>query len=928
MTQRSRTILSILGVTKLDDKFSILIVTFLSIVLTGLAVTTQTAIRLKRISPSVDASGRQRMLTQRMMGRAFLLASGDRTALSDGRKSAAEFEEGLAALRGGGRTAGVELAPAPGAISLYLDQLETRWRVFKPEYEWLLKNADKRASVEYKRRLGGLEAQSDLLLAATEEVTRRLRRHASARVLNGAIGLLLGLAAAALLTFALAFRTLRRELIKPLEELISSAERISTGDYHAVPAEIRDGELGTLALALEKISDSAVKRINADKITNTLLNLAVETEDLPTLLKIALETVLTADWLCVEPKGAIFIADNAAKKLTLAAQSGLPAAQWAACAEVGFGRCLCGRAAEAGEVIYAGGVEARHENMYEDIKEHGHYCVPMLSGGRLVGVLSLYLAPDYLCDRDEVTQLKGIAALLAQIIEKKKVQTENRKMSEALRQAAEAVFITGTDGRITYANEAFERMTGFSAEEALGKTPNLLKSGEHSPEYYSSMWDSMQKGLPWTGRIVNKRKDGGLFTVQANIFPLKDSSGKTTAYVTLQEDVSELVDTEEQLRQSQKMEAVGRLAGGVAHDFNNILMAIDGYAGFIRRSLPAGSQEASDAGEIIKAVQKAAALTRQLLAFSRKQKALFQALDLRQAVLGGEKMLRRLLGEMVTLNISVADDSGMIKADPGQIDQIMMNLLVNAKDAMPEGGSIEIRVAGHKSILPVPTPVGTMPAGEYTVLSVYDTGAGMDKETLARIFDPFFTTKPKGKGTGLGLSIVYGAVKHHGAYITVASRPGKGSTFTLYFPVFSEPGGKGELPPAQALRTLPAPAFVLLAEDDPMVLASVERMLRELGAEVRAFPEPGKLLEFAAGYAGGIDILLTDIVMPGMDGFALAERLTAQKTGVRVIYMSGYTDPDIFKGRLGLPGIVFLQKPFNEELLAETLSRVLAAGAV
>ncbi|OGR41164.1 MAG: hypothetical protein A2X35_07150 [Elusimicrobia bacterium GWA2_61_42] len=867
------------------------------------------------------------MLTQRMMGRAFLLASGDQAALLDGLKSAAEFEEVLAALRGGGRAVGVELAPAPGRIIPCLDQLEARWRAFKPGYEWLLDNADKRASGEFKLRLAGLEAQSELLLDAAEEVTRRLRRHASARIINVAIGLLLGLAAAALLAFVLAFRTLRRELIKPLEELISSAERISTGDYHAVPAEIRDGELGTLALALEKISDSAVRRINADKITNTLLNLAVETEDLDAFYREALTALLSSPWLCVEPKGAIFTADPVSRTLTLAAQSGLNEALLTACAEVPSGRCLCGRAAGSREVVHAENLDARHETTYPGIAPHGHYCVPMLSGDRLVGVLNFYLDPGHRYDQEEADRLRAIAALMAQITEKKLAQAENRRSSEALRQTTDAAFITDTDGKITYVNEAFEKMTGYAAAEALGRTPNLLKSGEHPQEYYAGMWTSLQKGIPWTGRIVNRRKDGTAFTVQANIFPLKDSAGKATAYVTLQTDISAQEELEEQLRQSQKMEAMGRLAGGVAHDFNNILMAIDSYAGFIRKQLPVDSQEAADAGEISRAVQKAAALTRQLLAFSRKQKAVFQPLDLRQAVLGSEKMLRRLLGEAVSLKISAAEDVKPIKGDPGQIDQVIMNLLVNAKDAMPGGGGIEIRVAGHKSILPVPTPLGTMPAGEYSVLSVADTGEGMNKETLSRIFDPFFTTKPKGKGTGLGLSIVYGAVKHHGAYILVSSRPGKGSIFTIYFPVLAEPvSGEGQAADVPAVSAL-LNVSVFLAEDDAVLVASVARMLRDLGAEVRAFSEPEKLLEAAVAHPGRIDLLLTDIVMPGMDGFALAERLAAQRPGLKVIYMSGYTDPDIFKGRLERPGLVFLQKPFNEALLAETLSRVLAAGA-
>ena len=544
-----------------------------------------------------------------------------------------------------------------------------------------------------------------------------------------------------------------------------------------------------------------------------------------------------------------------------------------------------------------------------------------------MGVLNLYLQPDHESDPDEIVQLESVASLLAGLIDKKYAHAEHRKMSEIVQQASEAVFVTETDGKIIYVNAAFERMTGYTAEEALGKKPSLLKSGEHPPEYYEDMWTNMEKGVPWTGKIINKKKDGAFCTVQANIFPLKNSAGETTSYVTIQEDVSALAEVEEQLRQSQKMEAVGRLAGGVAHDFNNILLAISGYAQFLSPELRGNAQAEADLAQINKSVDRAAALTRQLLAFSRKQKAAFQPLDLRRAVLESGKMLKRLIGENISLEISAAEDMKTIKADPGQVDQVLMNLLVNAKDAMPGGGRIELKTFPHKQALHLPTLFGAMPPDEYSVLSVRDSGSGMDKETLSKIFDPFFTTKPKGKGTGLGLSIVYGIIKHHGAYLTVTSQPGKGSTFTVYFPVMTmaikEPAPLPSGP--EAVTAIPPGVTIFLAEDDPLVMASVTRTLRSLGANVEPFSDPAKLLDYAAGYAGNIPLLLTDIVMPEMDGFTLAECLTRKNPKTAVIYMSGYTDPDIFKGRLEKPGIIFLQKPFRAELLAEAVVRALAA---
>jgi len=926
METRSRTLFSVVGVEKLDDRFFMLISIFLGISLIGLIISVQVALSLMNISPAIDAAGRQRMLVQRMAGKAFRLSPGYRISVRGDAKDAGEFEEALAALRNGGVAAGVRLSAAPRDIRPHLDSMETRWRVFKPEYKWLLENADKSGTAAFRLRLNKLDAESEPLLAAAQAAVAQLRLHAQ-RHLNTALYLLLTLAAAALAVFFLAFRSLKDCLLDPLEKLTEAAGKIADGDFSPVLACVSEDEMGMLQRSFSKMAAAVRKDRQTRKITTDLLTLAVQDYPLEVFLEEALKVILSAPWLKVDQKGAIFLSENASRTLVLKAQCGLAEALKTACAAVPFGRCLCGRAAERGEMIFAGNIDSRHENSYEGIRPHGHYCVPLKSGGLLMGVLNLYLQPGHESDPEEMAQLESVASLLAGLIDKKYAHAEHRRMSEIVQQASEAVFVTETDGKIVYVNAAFEKMTGYTAEEALGKKPSLLKSGEHPPEYYEDMWTNMEKGVPWTGKIINKKKDGTFCTVQANIFPLKNSAGETISYVTIQEDVSALAEVEEQLRQSQKMEAVGRLAGGVAHDFNNILLAISGYAQFLSPALRGDAQAEADLAQINKSVDRAAALTRQLLAFSRKQKAAFQQLDLRRAVLESGKMLKRLIGENISLEITAAEDMKMIKADPGQVDQVLMNLLVNAKDAMPGGGRIELKTFPHKQALHLPTLFGAMPPDEYSVLSVRDNGSGMDKETLSKIFDPFFTTKPKGKGTGLGLSIVYGIIKHHGAYLTVTSQPEKGSAFTVYFPVMTmaikEPApllsGPG------AVTAIPPGVTVFLAEDDPLVMASVTRTLRGLGANVEPFSDPARLLDFAAGYAGNIPLLITDIVMPEMDGFTLAERLTRKSPKTAVIYMSGYTDPDIFKGRLEKPGIIFLQKPFRAELLAEAVVRALAA---
>ena len=924
MASRPKSLFSILGVRKLRDKFILLLSVFVGISLIGLLVSVRVAFSLKGVSSSIVAAGRQSVLAQRMVLTALGASQEHALSVPEAPGTPGEFEETLSVLRNGGKMDGSRLLPAPRKILPYIEKTEALWPVFRTDYKWITENRDKRSSSEFKRRLNKLEDESGPLLSASQETAAGLRAHAM-DLINTALKLMLALTAAVLAVFILALRSMRCCLLGPLEELTAASEKIAGGDFSPLLTYNETDELGDMQRSFSKMCGTVTKDRNARKVTADILTLAIQNDTLDAFLKSALDAILSVPWFMIQPKGAIFLSDNDTKKLVLKAQKGLHESLLKLCAEVPFGHCLCGRSAASGKMIFAEDVDEFHENSHEGMEPHGHYCVPLRSGEALIGVLTLYLEAGHKADPDEADQLKSVAALLAQTIEKKRAHGELRKMAEIIQQASETVFITGTDGRITYANKAFERTTGFTMGEALGKTPNLLKSGEHPPEYYAEMWTSMQRGHPWTGRIINKKKNGDLYTVQANIFPIKNAAGETTAYVTIQEDVSALTDVEEQLRQSQKMEAVGRLAGGVAHDFNNILMAIDGYARFIAPALNGNAQAEEDLAEINKSVFRAAALTRQLLAFSRKQKAAFQPLDLRAAVLESEKMLKRLIGEGLSLEISAEADLKPIKADPDQIGQILMNLLVNAKDAMPGEGRIEIKVRSHDLTLPISTPLGTIRPGEYAVLSVRDSGSGMSRETISRIFDPFFTTKPKGKGTGLGLSIVYGIIKHHNAHITVESQPGQGSTFTAYFPVLTEavpaPGpAAGKAAPA----VIPLGTTVFLAEDDPTVMASVTRNLRDLGLTVKPFADPARMITFASSYAGKIDILITDIVMPGMDGFALAERITATRPKTSVVYMSGYTDPDVFKGRLEEPGIIFLQKPFRTELLTDAMAKALA----
>ncbi|HVZ72311.1 MAG TPA: ATP-binding protein [Polyangia bacterium] len=386
--------------------------------------------------------------------------------------------------------------------------------------------------------------------------------------------------------------------------------------------------------------------------------------------------------------------------------------------------------------------------------------------------------------------------------------------------------------------------------------------------------------------------------------------------------------SEEELRQSQKMEAIGRLAGGIAHDFNNLLSIILSYSAMMMEALPHEDPLRGDAEQIAIAGQRARDLTRQLLAFSRRQMMRPEVLDLTEVVRGLEPMLRRVLGEDIELTIALAQPTSLVKADPGQIQQILMNLVVNARDAMPDGGKLWIETADitlDPKALPshVRAPEAPMP---YVCVSVSDTGVGLDEETRAHIFEPFFTTKPKGKGTGLGLSTVLGIVQQSGGHVRVESTPGQGATFRIFLPRTSE-----SLPPAPAARE-PRPAAsnkgtetILLVEDEGQLRVLARDILRGAGYQVFDAPNAAEAIKISQRHAGPIHLLVTDVVMPHIGGRELARRLAGERPRMRVLYMSGYTDDAIVHHGIVDPGIAFLPKPITPDTLLNRVRETIDA---
>ncbi|HNW44062.1 MAG TPA: ATP-binding protein, partial [Elusimicrobiales bacterium] len=488
------------------------------------------------------------------------------------------------------------------------------------------------------------------------------------------------------------------------------------------------------------------------------------------------------------------------------ASVGLPPELLAACAAVPLGRCLCGRAAETGQVVEAGEIGQEHHITYDGMAPHGHYCAPIGAGGRTLGVLNLYLKEGAVLTASQRRFIKSVTDLMAE---------------------------------------------------------NILHA-----------------------------------------------------------------NTQEKLAQSQRMESVGRLAGGIAHDFNNILTAIRCYADFIGKDLAPQDPKAADVQEIMNASERAVALTRQLLAFSRRQIMAPKVLDLNKCVANVTNMLKRIIGEEITLTTKLVAEPCLALLDTGQIEQVLVNLVVNAGDAIGKNGEIKIATAFLPPSDELAQAHPDLPRGPLVCLIVKDTGGGMTPEVKRRLFEPFFTTKPRGKGTGLGLSTVFGIVKQSGGDIDVESEPGKGALFRICFPYCEpEPGGPEAADEGQAGAALKARGTVLLVDDEESLARLVSRALVSGGYTVLTAGGGAEALKELERRGSPVDLLLTDVVMPGISGRELAREVTRRGLAARVLYMSGHTDDAIVKHGMLEPGLAFLYKPFTVESLLAKVRAVLDAPA-
>jgi PAS domain S-box-containing protein len=477
--------------------------------------------------------------------------------------------------------------------------------------------------------------------------------------------------------------------------------------------------------------------------------------------------------------------------------------------------------------------------------------------------------------------------------------------------------------RIAECNDAMARMYGYKEARDLVDTRLSELHNVNDPTNREQIRSFIRAGYRLSDSETREHdRDGKPRVFLNNVVGFLEDGHLVRVWGT-QRDVSDQRHLEEQFRQSQKMEAVGQLAGGIAHDFNNLLTAILGNTQLLLRDLPPGDAKRGDVEEIRKASERAASLTRQLLAYSRRQMLQPVILDLNVVVADMDKLLRRLIGEHIALVTVLAPDLGRVRADPNQIEQVIVNLAVNARDAMAEGGKLTIETANidlDDSF--AQAHLGSVP-GPYAMVAVTDTGAGMDASVRAHLFEPFFTTKEVGKGTGLGLATVYGIVKQSGGYISVYSEPGRGSSFKIYLPRIATPAGTAAgTPKSGAAR---GTETILVVEDEPAVLTLSRRALEAQGYVVLAASDAAAALRVVERHGGTIHLLLTDVVMPGLSGRELADRLGAQRPGIRVLYMSGYPGDAVVQHGTLPAGSAFLQKPFSPDGLARKVRDVLDA---
>ncbi len=514
-----------------------------------------------------------------------------------------------------------------------------------------------------------------------------------------------------------------------------------------------------------------------------------------------------------------------------------------------------------------------------------------------------------------------VVGSMLDITERKIAEADQKLLSTAIEQAAEGVIITDRNGIIQYVNPAEEKISGYNKDQLIGNGADIFKSDKHSEHFFTDMWATINAGNVWSGRFINRKNDGTEYHEDSTISPVYDKSGSLTNFVALKHDVTKHIDLQSQLFQAQKMEAIGTLAGGFAHDFNNKLQVIDGYVdlALFNQDLPETLR--SDLEVIKQTVSSSAELINGMMVFSRKAPVEFHPINLNELVSQAGSMLSRSIPKMIEIDVFLADDLWTVNGDKTQIEQILMNLAVNARDAMPDGGKLTVKTNNialdeeYCRLHPAAKP------GRYAMITVSDNGAGMDKETVSHIFEPFFTTKEPGKGTGLGLAVVYGIMERHAGKIICDSEPSVGTTFRLYFPAIEAVPRKQYPEKKEPLKG--RGETILLVDDEPSILKIVSRLLNRANYKVVTASNGKNALEVYHKHRMEIRLVILDLIMPGMDGKQCLQALQSTDSKVRVLIATGQSTQGMAEDLQQAGATGFIGKPFDMPQLLETIWKII-----
>ncbi len=519
----------------------------------------------------------------------------------------------------------------------------------------------------------------------------------------------------------------------------------------------------------------------------------------------------------------------------------------------------------------------------------------------------------------EEGKIKGAVVTFIDLSFELKQQEEIKKYHTIIEQATVIVVITDIEGNILYVNPTFEKVTGYSKNEAIGQNPRILKSGKHPQSFYENLWKTILSGNTWEGEFINKKKDGSLYFEEATIFPLKDSKGEITNFVAIKKDVTKTKELEEQLIQAQKLEAIGRLTGGIAHDFNNILTILSGYTEILENTIDKEDVRYNYIQKLKEAIDRATNLINKLLAFSRKQQINPKPLNVVNEIKNFEKMLKRLIPEDITIKFQYNKDPIIIFADSTQLEQILINLIVNARDAIYEKKEDKIKTI---EIILDKKKIGNK---EYAEIIVKDSGIGIPKTIQKKIFDPFFTTKKPGVGTGLGLSTVYGIVMQNNGKIKVESEYKKGTKFKIYLPLYDEKINNEKINNNDENNELiSGKGKILIVEDEKDIRKVLKENLTKLGYNIKEAENGLEALQILEENNFNFDLIISDLIMPEMDGYDFYKELQKRKPDIKFLFISGYTDDTLDEIGIKLNKINFLKKPFNISELSNKIQQLLS----